>query len=103
MEKIVDEEVEQLKQRVAYLERELGESLHQNRFKQKVNSLPPSSSDADIDVSEGPYGYHARITNIDGDDVQYMIEKVDGLDKYDYAVTETGTGLGFEVWTESFK
>lgn len=98
----LEEQVEQLSDRVSYLERELEVSYMQNRFERRMFSLLPTD-DHEVEISDGPYGYHARITDINGDDVQYIIDRLDSMDRYDYAVTETGAGLGMEVWTENFK
>lgn len=98
----MEERVEELERRVSYLERELDLSYERHQFKRLANSLP-TDDDAVVVVSEGPYGYHARITNINGDEVQRIIERVERQDDIDFAVTETGNGVGIEVWDSEYR
>ncbi len=95
------EDVEELANRVSHLEAELETSYMEERFERTVYSLAPND-DADVETNQGPYGYHARITNVNGDEVQAIIDRVDGRENIDFAVTETGSGLGVEVWTGEY-
>jgi len=58
--------------------------------------------DATIEIREGDYGFFARVTDIDRYDVQAAIEQMQNTE-YEYAVTETGRGLGMEIWSEDRK
>lgn len=96
---MVDEnEFAKLQSRVDYLESELDISYEEELFKQRIGHVFPD--DADFSMKSGFYGYYAMVTGIDGDDVNHAMGELDsrGLE---YAVTETASGLGMEVWSES--
>lgn len=93
----MDDKVAELERRVSYLERELDMSYEEFRFKQNIEEM--FTDDCTIEFRDGRYGYFARVTGIDGDDVQLAIDRLDGTE-YGHAVTETGEGLGMEVWSD---
>jgi len=95
----LEERVSDLENRVAFLERELETSYEERKFERNIGEMFPES--ATINFRDGRYGYFARVTDIDGDDVQMASERLDGISslEYGYAVTETSEGLGMEVWT----
>ena len=100
MADISDEEIEELERRVDYLEGELGISLQEHTFRRRIQTIFPESTDADIEIKEnGVHGYFARATGIDGDDLEVALSRLDSTD-YENAITETGDGLGLEVWTK---
>ena len=94
----LSERVSELEQRVSFLEGELEMSYEEERFRRRVRSIFPD--DAEIESRDGHYGYFARVTDIPGDDVQVAIDRLENTD-YGHAVTETGEGLGMEVWSEA--
>ena len=56
--------------------------------------------DTEIEINTGNFGKHAFIRNINGDDVQYAIKKIELSDSdVKFAVTETGSGVGMEAWS----
>jgi hypothetical protein len=93
----MEEQLAELEQRVSHLERELETSYDEVSFKRAVQSI--FSDEQEIEFRNGHYGYFAQVTNLDGDDVQVALDR---LDNYDFgsAVTETGSGLGMEIWSE---
>lgn len=93
----LSERVSQLETRVAYLEGELETSYEEEQFYRRVRSIFPDS--AEIETRDGHYGFFARVTNINGDNVQAAIDRLESTN-YGHAVTETGEGLGMEVWSE---
>jgi len=93
----LSERVSRLETRVAYLEGELDMSYEEAQFRQKVESI--FFDEAEIEMRDGHYGFFARVTDIDGDDVQHAIDRLENTD-YGHAVTETGEGLGMEIWSE---
>lgn len=94
-----EERLQELENRIAYLERELELSYRENRFRQKINGI--FKSRGTVEIRDGDFGLFARVTDIDGDDVQFASEKFDAIyEDFDYAITETDSGLGMEVWTE---
>lgn len=103
MEEIsLEEQVQRLERRVSYLERELGTNYDEHKFETRVKSTAPD--DADIDFRDGhfpngSFGEFARITNINGDDAQYILGRLEETE-YGTALTETAEGLGVEVFTE---
>lgn len=93
----IEETVSNLQQRVAHLEREVETSYEEEQFKRRVSSFFPD--DATIEYRDGHYGHFARISGLDGDEIQVALDK---LEKHDFgsAVTETADGPGMEVWSE---
>jgi hypothetical protein len=93
----MEERLAELEQRVAYLERELETSYEEYNFRRNVESI--FSDKQDIEFRDGHYGYFARVTNLNGDEVQAALDRLDNRD-LDSAVTETGEGIGMEIWSE---
>lgn len=94
----MDEKLAELEKRIEHLENETGTSHEQRQFELLVAEITPDG--ASTDVKTDHFGKFVRITNIDGDDAQQIMDRVDRMDEYDYALTETGEGLGVEVWNE---
>lgn len=92
------ERVKELENRVSFLEAELDVSLAEERFKNTVTNTFPD--DADVTFENGHYGYFARVSDIDGDDVEIARGRLEQRE-VGFAITETGDGLGMEVWDES--
>lgn len=93
----LSERVSQLETRVAYLEGELETSYEEEQFQRRVESI--FFDEAEIEYRDGHYGFFARVTNINGDEVQAAIDRLENTD-YGHAVTETAEGLGMEIWSE---
>jgi len=91
--------VAELEDKFAFLEDELDVSYEKRAFVNRVEMCFDDSATIEIQELEKTVGYFARVTDIDGDDLQ---EALDSLGRTDYgtAVTETGSGLGLEIWTE---
>jgi len=89
--------IEELERRVAFLESELGISYDEQKFKNTVSRIFDNS--VTIEFRDGHFGYFARVQGIDGDDAQSALDELDNT-AYGYALTETGSGLGIEIWTE---
>jgi len=94
----MEEKIAELEARVAFLEAELEMSYEEEQFRRRIQSIFPDG--ADIESRDGAYGYFARVTDINGDEVQMAIDRLENTD-YGHAVTETGEGLGMEVWSEA--
>jgi hypothetical protein len=98
MADISDEEVEELEARVSYLEEELDISLLRHKFERRVRTAFPQPTDTNIEIKEqGYHGYFARVTGIDGDDLEVALSRLDDSE-YETAITETADGLGLEIW-----
>lgn len=102
-----DKRVEQLEDRVSYLERQLGLNYEKEKFRKAIEYLAPDS--ATVDINGETFDRYARISDIDGDDVQRILEDVDvrnsggGTDmEIKSKVTETGSGLSVEVWVDRY-
>jgi len=93
----MEDRLTELEQRVSYLERELDTSYEEEQFERRVESVFPD--EAEIETRDEHYGFFARVTNINGDEVQMALYRFESTD-YGTAVTETGEGLGMEVWSE---
>jgi hypothetical protein len=88
-----------VEKRLSYLEEELDISYEEYRFEKRLESLSPNH--ASLSTRCGNFGFHAKITDINGDDANEITAKIDDFhDDLDYALTETASGLGIEVWTE---
>ena len=98
----LEEQVSSLQSRVAYLERELETSYEEDQFNRRMNSLIPG--DFDVEIRDNQLGgYHARFANIGADQLNSAIERLEYReDDYEWAMTETGEGIGLEVWTEAY-
>lgn len=97
-EQSLDDLVNKLQRRVEYLERELDLSYEEHRFVNRIEKIFPD--EAEIEYDDGTFGHYAQVSDITGDDVQHALDTIDGLDlDLGTAVTETGTGVGMEVWT----
>lgn len=94
----MEERLNELELRVAYLEQELEVGYEEEMFNHNVRRFFPD--DASVEIRDGHYGYYAKVTDINGDDVQGALNRIEEHEKYDAAVTETAEGLGMEVWTE---
>lgn len=89
-----------LEKRVSYLEEELDTSYEQNKFERTVEQVfPDKNEDRTIEFRSGHYGYFARVTGIDGNEIQYALDRF-SVYGYGTAVTETASGVGMEVWLE---
>ena len=100
MTDISEEEIEELERRVDYLEGELGISLAEHKFRRRVRTAFPHSTDTEVEIKEnGIQGYFARVTGIDGDDLEVALSRLDDSE-YETAITETADGLGLEIWSE---
>lgn len=95
----MEEQLAELERRVAFLEEQTGECYEEHAFERTIDSITPD--DADVDSRDGRYGYFAQVTNIDGDEAQEILREVEKRDGYGSALTETGNGLGVEVWTDA--
>jgi hypothetical protein len=93
----LSDRVSKLERRVAYLEGELEMSFEEQQFSHRIETIFPD--DATVETRESVRGYFARVTDIDGDEAQIALDRLDNTD-YGTALTETGAGLGVEVWTE---
>lgn len=94
----MENKVDELERRIEYLEKHLGTCHAKDKFARFVNRVFP---DGTIDtINDGRYGYHARVEDIDGDDIQRGIDKMENNRiGVDFAVVETVNGPGMEVWT----
>lgn len=102
-----DEKLENLEERVSHLERELGIKLELERFRQAVDYITPDDSSVNIDNDS--LDRFARVTGIDGDQLQVIITNIEQrnnqnrpAENFKYEVTETGSGLGIEIWVDRY-
>lgn len=96
----LEDRIELLEKKVAHLESELDVRFERRKFEDDIEYISPS--EASCEISEGPYGYHARITDINGNEAQQIIDSIETCsDPLSHSLTETGTGLGIEVWTNN--
>lgn len=93
----MEDKLAELEQRVAYLERELDTSYEEYNFRRSVESI--FSDKQDIEFRDGHYGFFALVTNINGDEAQTALDRLESRD-FGTALTETAEGLGIEVWSE---
>ena len=93
----MEDRLAELEARVGHLERELETSYEEESFKRRVKSI--FSDEQDIEFRDGHYGYFARVSNLDGDEIQVALDRIENTD-YGCAVTETASGPGMEVWSE---
>ncbi len=98
----LEEQVSSLQNRVAYLEAELETSYEEERFNRRMNSLIPG--DFDVEIRDNQLGgYHARFSDIGADQLNSAIERLEFReDDYEWSMTETGSGIGLEVWTGAY-
>lgn len=92
-----EEKLNELAKRVSFIENELGTNYSQNKFRGAIESV--FTEEQEIEYKEGRYGQFARVTNIDGDQAQIAIDKLEPKG-YGTALTETSRGLGIEIWEE---
>lgn len=93
----MEERLAELEARVAHLERELETSYEEEHFKRVVKKI--FSDEQDIEFRDGDYGYFARVSELNGDEIQAALDRLENRD-YGCAVTETASGPGMEVWSE---
>lgn len=93
----MENKVIELEKRVAYLERELDMSYEEYSFRRSIEGT--FSDEQDIEFGDGHYGFFARVTNINGDEAQTALDRLENRD-FGTALTETAEGLGIEVWSE---
>lgn len=93
----MEERLAELERRVAYLEGELETSYEEQAFQRTIKSI--FSKDQDIEYRDGHYGFFARVTNLNGDEIQVALDRLENHE-YGCAVTETAEGPGMEVWSE---
>lgn len=98
----LEETVQQLEERISYLERELELSYDEHKFERKMNTLV--SGEYDLEINDNRVGgYHARFGELSADQLNYAIERLEFSEsEYNWAMTETGSGIGLEVWTNSY-
>lgn len=96
----IDERVSRLEARVDYLERELETSYEEEQFHRRIDSIFPDN--AEVDTREGHYGLFARVTDMNGDELQTALDRLERTD-YGHTVTETAEGIGVEVWSDDRK
>jgi hypothetical protein len=93
----LEERVSKLERRIDYIEKETDIYYERAKFKQAVDSIRPEGSS--VEYQEGFYGYFAVVSDIDGDQAQIMMDRFESRD-LGHALTETGDGLGIEVWSD---
>lgn len=94
-----EERLNELENRVSFLEKEVGTSLKQEQFVRSIELL--AADEADVEFKQGRYENFARITSVNGDDVERIRQRIEKRGELNYAITETGSGLGVEVWSET--
>lgn len=96
----LEEEIEDLQKRVAYLERETGYSYDKHQFERTLILV---ASEDNIETINNNYeGFYGKISGLDAPNLNYAIDEFEKRDGFEYAVVETGEGLGLEVWTGEF-
>ena len=102
-EELLNEKVEELENRVSYLEAELEMSYEQERFRRQMESMV-RTEDADVEIRDNQIGgYHARFTGLTVDELNRAVESIEFRDvPYEWAMTETSEGIGLEVWTAEY-
>lgn len=99
----MEERVEELERRVHYLEEQLEESYERHRFNRRMNSLIPSDVSVEIHDNRMTTGYHAEFHDLTADELNSAIENIEFRDvDYEWSMTETGEGIGLEVWTSEY-
>lgn len=95
-----EERLRRLEQRVEYMERELDVSYEQYQFERRMDKIF-RDDDVGIEVSDNRVGgYHAFVENLDTDTLNMALDRLQNLEgEVQYEVTESGAGLGMEVWT----
>lgn len=96
----LQERIAELEERVSYLEVELDTSLDRAKFEDFADRLFKESSPDEI-RDNGVGGYFARASGLSVEDANQAIGRLEGgpRDDVEWALTETGDGLGLEVWT----
>ena len=102
-EELLNEKVEELENRVSYLEAELEMSYEQERFRRQMESMV-RTEDADVEISDNQIGgYHALFTGLTADELNRVVESIEFRDvPYGWVITETSEGIGLEVWTGEY-
>jgi hypothetical protein len=92
----MEDKLVELERRIEHLENELGTTYEQRQFELFAESIAPDG--ATTELKNDTLNKFVRVSDIDGDGVQKVINGVENRDEYEYAVTETGEGLAVEVW-----
>jgi uncharacterized coiled-coil protein SlyX len=89
-DKTLEERVEELEERVSYLEGELEISVDERRFERRIERL--SRADQEYEISKNEIGNYRATMNIPADQMSHFVDRIANMDSLGWFVKDADDG-----------